>query len=77
MLKWLQRLAQGDRRTVPAELVTKLDDQGRVTEIRMSAGPAPDEMREPAEITVSPKLGAALVEACNWLTARNVALARD
>lgn len=79
MLDWLQKLLAGDQSVAPPNAKVKRDAKGRIVEVVQALSLAKDDPDAPAYPTPGEVdgLAARLSAACDWLTNRNIALARD
>lgn len=79
MLDWLQKLLAGDQSVAPPNAKVKRDAQGRIVEVVQALSLARNDPDAPAYAAPGEVDGltARLSGACDWLTARNIALARD
>lgn len=79
MLDWLRKLMAGDQDAAPPGAEVERDAQGRITRVQQTLSLAedkPDAASHPPLAAVD-SLTARLNAACDWLSNRNIALARD
>lgn len=74
---WLEKLLAGDQNAAPADARVERDAQGRIVRVSqtLSSGRSTPDLHP--KLILGEGLTARLSEACNWLTNRNVFLARE
>lgn len=74
---WMEKLLAGDQNAAPADARVERDAQGRIVSVSQTLSPgrtaAPDAH---PKLVLGEGLRARLGEACDWLTNRNISLAR-
>jgi hypothetical protein len=74
---WMEKLLAGDQNAAPADARVERDAQGRIVSVSQTLSPggtaAPDAH---SKLVLGEGLRARLAEACDWLTNRNISLAR-
>lgn len=79
MLDWLRKLMAGDQDAPPPGAQVERDTQGRIISVQQTLSLAKDAPDTPAHppLAATDSLTARLDAACDWLSNRNIALARD
>lgn len=79
MLDWLRKLMAGDQDAAPPGATVERDAQGRITSVRHTLSLAEGNPDAPAHppLAATDGLTARLDAACDWLSTRNIALARE
>jgi hypothetical protein len=79
IFSWLEKLLAGDQNAAPADARVERDAQGRIVSVSqtLSAGGSTSTPDTHPRLILGEGLGARLSGACDWLTNRNVFLARE
>lgn len=76
MFNWIQKLLAGDQNAAPADARVERDAQGRIVTVSqtLSLGESAPEVHP--RLVLGESLRTRVSEACDWLTSRNISLAR-
>lgn len=76
IFSWMDKLLAGDQNAAPADARVERDAQGRIVAVSQTLSPGGSAPDVHPKLVLGDALRSRVSEACDWLTSRNISLAR-